>query len=264
MTDEDAFMDDEQAGDAVARYFEDNPELLQGIVPAHDFWPSIESRISARVIPISAIPTSLAGSRASRATRAGRSLGWIPMLAAASALIAASAGITYVLTSRAATQGAAPSMVASAPAQSETQTDTQSETHTATKSATQPDTQGAALAHNDVTGSGRTNVASTDRNAGAKTQLASHGAAGASDGMRQTYDAEIATLHSALEARRGQLNPATVSTIEQNLRVIDEAIRQSKEALEKDPNSRLLNDQLDHSLATKTSLLRAAALLPAA
>ncbi|MDQ6738637.1 MAG: hypothetical protein M3Z30_13185, partial [Gemmatimonadota bacterium] len=67
--------------------------------------------------------------------------------------------------------------------------------------------------------------------------------------MRSTYDAEIATLHDALEARRGQLNPGTVAVIEQNLRVINDAIRQSRAALAKDPNSRLLNDQLDRTLA---------------
>lgn len=257
MTDEDAFMDDEQAGDAVARYFEDNPELLQGIVPAHDLWPSIESRISARVIPISAVPANVAR------TRAGRMLGWIPMLAAASALIAASAGITYVLTNRAATQGAAPSMVASAPAQHDTRGDAQRVAGTGTQGASTP--PAAVEGRDDVSEGSRTDVASASRrDDGATAQLASHPAAGQTDDMRRTYDAEITTLHAALDARRPQLNPATVSIIEQNLRVIDEAIRQSKEALAKDPNSRLLNDQLDHSLATKTSLLRAAALLPAA
>jgi hypothetical protein len=95
-------------------------------------------------------------------------------------------------------------------------------------------------------------------------RLASRGDEHTTDGMRQTYDSEITTLHRALEARRGQLNPATVEIIEQNLSVIDEAIRQSRAALAADPNSRLLNDQLDRTLAKKTILLRAAALLPSA
>ncbi|MFI5239674.1 MAG: hypothetical protein ACHQQP_07670, partial [Gemmatimonadales bacterium] len=74
----------------------------------------------------------------------------------------------------------------------------------------------------------------------------------------------IASLKLALDSRRSHLNPATVAVIEQNLGVIDEAIRQSRAALARDPNSRLLNNQLDRTLATKTGLLRAAVLLPAA
>jgi hypothetical protein len=95
-------------------------------------------------------------------------------------------------------------------------------------------------------------------------QLASRNGNNEGDVMRQTYDSEITTLRAALDARRGQLNPSTVAVIEQNLRVIDEAIRQSRAALAKDPNSSLLNDQLDRTLAKKTGLLRAAALLPSA
>jgi hypothetical protein len=248
MTNDDAFMDDERAGDAVARYLEDNPELLRDIVPVHDLWPAIESRISARVIPISARPTH--GAR--------RSLGWMPMLAAASALIAASAGITYVLTTRAATQGTAPGRVASTATQR-----IGTEPRTTTPDV-QPQQAVMAVAHNDVPDRTKQDTPASDQQQRGTTQLASHAAGYQSDDMRRTYNSEITTLHAALDARRGQLNPATVKIIEQNLSVIDEAIRQSKEALAKDPNSRLLNDQLDHSLATKTSLLRVAALLPAA
>ncbi|MEO6866196.1 MAG: hypothetical protein ABI229_12130 [Gemmatimonadaceae bacterium] len=254
ITNEDPLMDDGEAGDAVAKYLEDNPDLLQGIVPVHNLWPAIESRISARAIPISAAPV--------RVTH--RSLGWMPMLLAASALIAASAGITYVLSTRGATVSTRPGSVAS----TGTRPDSSIATGTTEKQATipilQPQQNAIAVANKDVPARGGDDSPTVVRDKRPAVQLASHPAASESDEMRTTYDSEITRLHVALDARRGQLNQSTVAIIEQNLRVIDDAIRQSKEALAKDPNSRLLNDQLDHTLAKKTGLLRAAALLPAA
>lgn len=249
MTNEEPLMDDEQAGDAVARYLEENPELLQGIVPEHDLWPAIESRISARVIPMAPRP----------ARAAGKSFGWVPMLIAASALIAASTGITYVLTTRSAAQNGTAATVASTAAITPATTDTQLQSNTASGSVAQMTPSQAGSVAAQPAGDSPA-VTGHDRPA---AQLASR-RGGDGDTMRQTYDAEITTLRAAVDARRGQLNPATVAVIEQNLRVIDEAIRQSRAALAKDPSSRLLNDQLDRTLATKTGLLRAAALLPSA
>ena len=191
------------------------------------------------------------------------------MLVAASALIAGTAGVTYIVTSR-----------ASAP---DTSTAVATNNHNATN--TEPNTEpNVASAGQDPTATGVTETQTgsaervptthetmvpkrateTPQKRQTGIQLASRTNGVASDQLRQTYDTEIASLHSALESRRSQLNPATVKIIEQNLDVIDEAIRQSKEALARDPNSSLLNDQLDRTLAKKTGLLRAAVLLPAA
>jgi hypothetical protein len=257
MTNEEPLMDDEEAGDAVAKYLGENPELLQGIVPEHDLWPAIESRISARIIPMSARPA--------RAAR--KSFGWVPMLIAASALVAASAGITYVLTTRSVVQNGAPngavaSNVTQAPAVTPAATDTQSPV---VKQSGVPATQsqvGSVATHVATrVAEDSPNVAQRGRPA---VQLVSRNGNNEGDALRETYDSEITTLRAALDARRGQLNPSTVAVIEQNLRVIDEAISQSRAALAKDPNSSLLNDQLDRTLAKKTGLLRAAALLPSA
>lgn len=76
------------------------------------------------------------------------------------------------------------------------------------------------------------------------------------------YDQQIATLHQILEQRRGRLDPRTVAVIEKNLRVIDEAIAESKAALAKDPANAFLVQQLDEALDTKLELLRTVALLP--
>lgn len=77
------------------------------------------------------------------------------------------------------------------------------------------------------------------------------------------YDREINRLRGVLKLRRAQLDPETVKVIETSLRVIDEAINQSRAALAKDPASAFLRDRLDNSLEKKVDLLRTAAMLPA-
>ena len=252
MTNEDPIMDNEQAGEAVARYLEENPELLNGIAPSRDLWPAIEGRISTRLLPIA---------REHARGRVGhRKFGWLPVLIAASALVAASAGITYVLTSHGPQHD-----VAVLPVTTPASNTTAAPPHvTPEVPVASNETQVASTEADRKATVAPSPTAQLERARRATSRLASHTGASTGDDVRSTYDNEIATLHAALDARRGQLNPATVAVIEENLRVINEAIRQSKAALAKDPNSRLLNDQLDRTLATKTGLLRAAALLPAA
>lgn len=77
-----------------------------------------------------------------------------------------------------------------------------------------------------------------------------------------TYEHEIRDLGRILEERRGDLDSSTVAVLEKNLAVIDQAIRQSREALARDPRSRFLDQQLNSALDKKVELLRMAALLP--
>jgi hypothetical protein len=78
----------------------------------------------------------------------------------------------------------------------------------------------------------------------------------------QTYEVEITRLRAVLNQRRPQLDSSTVAVVEHNLRVIDDAIRQCKQALRKDPASRFLIESLNDALDTKVQLLRTAATLP--
>ena len=78
-----------------------------------------------------------------------------------------------------------------------------------------------------------------------------------------TYDAEIKGLRAIIAQRRSSLDTATIGVIERNLKVIDEAIAQCKQALAKDPASRFLIESLNDALDTKVHLLRTAAMLPA-
>jgi hypothetical protein len=76
------------------------------------------------------------------------------------------------------------------------------------------------------------------------------------------YGDEISRLQNIITDRRSQLDPNTVTVIEQSLKIIDAAVRQSRAALARDPKSGFLTDQLNHALDKKVELLRTVALLP--
>ena len=62
-------------------------------------------------------------------------------------------------------------------------------------------------------------------------------------------------LMDALNARRSSLSPETQSSIDANLRVIDSALRQVRDALEKDPGNRQLTRMLASTHQKKLDLL---------
>jgi len=75
------------------------------------------------------------------------------------------------------------------------------------------------------------------------------------------YDEAIADLEQALDAGRGQLDPATVKIIEANLAAIDKAIDESQRALSEDPANMYLNTHLADARQRKLALLRRATAL---
>jgi anti-sigma factor RsiW len=76
--------------------------------------------------------------------------------------------------------------------------------------------------------------------------------------VEQNYDGAIEELERALAATRATLDPRTVAVIEDNLRIIDEAIADARVALAADPNDVDLYQYLDHTLMKKIDLLRKA------
>ena len=78
----------------------------------------------------------------------------------------------------------------------------------------------------------------------------------------QTFDREIGALRGIVDERRTELDPATVAVLEKNLKVIDNAIAESKAALARDPASAFLLDRLTHAYDTKLQLLRGVATIP--
>jgi len=75
------------------------------------------------------------------------------------------------------------------------------------------------------------------------------------------YDEAIADLQQALEAGRSQLDAKTISILEANLKAIDAAIDQSREALAKDEGNVFLNNHLADARQRKLALLRRATAL---
>jgi anti-sigma factor RsiW len=73
------------------------------------------------------------------------------------------------------------------------------------------------------------------------------------------YDAAVSDLERALDERRNDLNPRTVEILERNLKLIDAAIAQARQALEEDPGNAYLNRHLVESRRRKLELLRRAA-----
>jgi hypothetical protein len=190
------------------------------LTPPRDLWAGIEARISTPV-------TRLEGARAS-VRRAPRRHWQLAM--AASALIAVSAGATYLITTRAVATGPQPVTVAA------TATAPRVDTQAATAPATAPAPTPPPFVK----------VATNPKNAS----------------VTRVYDREIALLDTVVRTRRESLDPKTVAIIEQNLKIIDRAIAESRAALAKDPGSPLLTNRLDNVLGSKVELLRTVAFLP--
>jgi anti-sigma factor RsiW len=75
------------------------------------------------------------------------------------------------------------------------------------------------------------------------------------------YDAAVADLQRALDKGRGKLDAATIAIVEQNLKIIDRAIAQAREALAADPANAYLNGHLIETRRKKLDLMRRAAAL---
>jgi hypothetical protein len=207
---------------------------LPELAPSRDLWPGIAARIEPTVVPLA------------RQHPAARRT-WIPAAAAAAVLVVATAGITYVATSRSLQSSAQKVAVATRP---------------------QP------IATNPVPVEAAPKVAETSAQDAAATVVAeqstpSKSSTGASLASRNAitpadiaYGDEIARLQNIVAEKRRQLDPATVSVIEESLKIIDVAVRQSRAALARDPKSGFLSDQLNHALDKKIELLRTVALLP--
>lgn len=214
---------------------------LPDMVPSRDLWQGIEARIAAPVIPLAARPE-----RQRRVVPA-----WMGV--AAAALIVSTAGITYMLTARSFT--AAPTL-----ANTRTnQPDSQAQVATGTTSTPPVDVGGPGTQAVATAIPAKTSVPDRSR---PPVSLVNQVATDRAHSDR-VYGKEIDMLQNIVSQRRTQLDSSTVAIIEKNLRIIDQAIEQSRAALAKDPASRMLDQQLTHALDKKVELLRTAAMLPA-
>jgi hypothetical protein len=149
---------------------------------------------------------------------------------AAAALIAVGAGATYLLAVRpGATTSPVPTVATNTPPR-------------------RPDSLGASTQASPVAPTAATVSNASNR----KKEMSA----------TRVYDHEIMLLDSLVRTRRESLDPKTVAVIQQNLKIINKAIAESRAALAKDPKSPLLTNQLDNVLGSKVELLRTVAFLP--
>lgn len=78
------------------------------------------------------------------------------------------------------------------------------------------------------------------------------------------FDAAVVDLERLLRDERDRLDPRTVLVIERNLRIIDDAIREARTALDGDPANTYLNSHLADARRRKLELLRHATTLASA
>lgn len=77
--------------------------------------------------------------------------------------------------------------------------------------------------------------------------------------LQREYSEEVEELEMVLRKSRGALTPETVRIMEENLKIINDAIREAQAAIAADPNSDMLIDLLRSAYERKLELLRQAA-----
>lgn len=120
----------------------------------------------------------------------------------------------------------------------------------------------AGITYTLTRGGGAPETASAGGSAGPQAPVAGVVAV-ARPSAAETFDREIAALRTIVDARRAELDTATVRIVEGNLKLIDAAIAESKAALANDPASAFLVERLTHAYDTKLQFLRALATRPA-
>lgn len=226
---------------------------LPDMAPSKDLWQGIEARIQPSVVSI-----------APRRETSGMPRRML--FAAAAALVVVTSSVTYFATSRVIGTGQQPVQIVNNPpavpksgATDETGTSAASASETPAPSeaveSAQPardETPARPVAPKSVR-SIRQPAVGTALVSRATTPISASEAALAS---------EIGQLQSLLKLKRNELDPATVQVVEDNLNLIDVAVKQARDALARDPASGFLTERLDNALQKKVELLRTVAMLP--
>jgi len=206
---------------------------LPELVPSRDLWSGIENRIEAPVL-------SLPGARSVRARR------WTNPLVlglAAAGLVAITATVTHWVEGGRVDRltGGQPTNRTAIPASVKTP----------------PAVAAAVDSSPAVQPSSRPAVSPIHPSTRPPVQLASN-----RPSAEQTYDREIARLLVVYNQRRPDLDSTNIAVVKKNLKIIDDAIAQTKIALRRDPASQYLMESLNDAFDTKVQLLRKAAMLP--
>lgn len=219
---------------------------LPDLTPSRDLWQGIEARIQPLVVSI--------GERHERHGLSRRMLGL-----AAAALVVISSSITYVVTKPPVPGSKKPVRVVEAPRELPVPGSTDEIGPTPATTIGEPAAAAPVESQPAVTPRRAPSIGSASVSPGGslasskKTQLSA---------AELALAPEIAQLQQALSQKRGQLDPSTVKVVEDNLALIDAAVKQARAALMRDPASGFLTEQLDNALHKKVELLRTVAMLP--
>ena len=222
---------------------------LPELTPSRDLWAGIESRIQPEVVALTP-------------RRQGIHLSHRLIGIAAAALVVISSSITYVVTKPSAPGGKRPVRVVEQPADipvagasdeipSAEPAESIQETTTA-----EPVSRETPRVRTSPPTRVRQPIPGGRNSPGAVVTLATKTSA------ETALAPEIDQLQDMLQQRRDQLDPSTVKIVEDNLALIDAAVKQARAALERDPASGFLTERLDNALQKKVELLRTVALLP--
>jgi len=225
--------------------------------PSRDLWPAIEARLDTPVLTLS---------RPAAATHPFMT--WRRLAVAAVALVSVSAGLTWNIARRAPAVVRETATVASLDdsrndSSRNSSTDDSALSRGIDPSASSvvdgmpPAVMGGTLS--DGTRSGL--VASNSGRTPSGTPIRAAANSGRVLALDTLYGREIALLRTVAETQLGLLDSSTVTVVRRNLDIIDRAIRESRAALSRDPNSGFLLDQLDRAYERKVDLLRQLALL---
>ena len=231
---------------------------LPTLTPSRDLWAGVAERIATPVLAIGAgrarVPVE--GGRVD----AGRGFAWLRPAVAAAALVVITAGVTYFATR----QALLPESQVAAQAIDSATLNPQKMVAEANDSARRAERAVTAVtsARPESSESG-VSPSRAGRSAPRTPFSLVDNQAPVAATLEPVYGREILRLRRLINERRAQLDTATVGVIERNLLIIDQAIRESRAALARDPASALLNEQLNNALEQKVELMRAAVLLPA-
>jgi hypothetical protein len=240
--------------------------VLAPLRPERDLWAGIAERIAAPVVALPGLTGEtpapgmhLHATTRDRVQRATHTFSRRWLGAAAAALVAVTAGVTYTAT-RAGDVGQATQVAVADPAIAPHVAPSPS-VPAQVATAPEPEAVAASGPAREPT-TGRRPRGAAPANADPAGRLASDPQLSAVAPAAATYDREIAALRRIVQQRRAELDPTTVAVLERNMRLIDDAIAQSRAALARDPRSGFLGQQLERALDQKLDLLRTVALLP--
>jgi hypothetical protein len=235
----------------------DDAAALPTLTPSRDLWAGIAERIDAPVIPFERKRSTIVVRRT-----------WARPAIAAAALVVFTAGITYSVTRSAMSNNVASvpadvPRVAAAPTPAPSTAEPPAVSAPTTVASADP---GVTTSRTESTRNNDRRSITTPREREITQPQPVRLVGGGESVIRATepvYDREIEKLRHIVKTRRTQLDPKTITVLEQSIAVIDSAIAQSRAALKKDPASGYLAKELNNSLEKKVELLRTAAMLPA-